>query len=78
MENTHEMRQKIEQHDAEPHNDFQAYIPCSEIHEEDKDEETKHKIRCNFCDKTYIVISEPRRHTSHRHPLSVGVEWLVE
>ena len=41
MENTHEMRQKIEQHDTEPDNDLEAYIPYSEIHDEDKDEETK-------------------------------------
>ena len=41
MENTHEMCQKIEQHDTEPDNDLQAYIPYSEIHDEDKDEATK-------------------------------------
>ena len=41
MENTHEMPQKIEQHNTEPDNDLQAYIPYSKIHDEDKDEETK-------------------------------------
>ena len=42
MENTHEMRpQKIEQHNTEPDNDLQEYIPYSKIHDEDKDEETK-------------------------------------
>ena len=43
MENTHEMCQKIEQHDTEPDNDLQEYIPYpySEIHDEDTDEETK-------------------------------------
>ena len=44
MENTHEMPQKIEQHNTEPDNDLQAYIPCSEIHDEDKDEETKYVV----------------------------------
>ena len=30
---------------TEPDNDFQAYIPCSEIHDdEDKDEETKYVV----------------------------------
>ena len=41
MENTHEMRLKMEQHNTEPDNDLQAYIPYSKIHDEDKDEETK-------------------------------------
>ena len=41
MENTHEMRHKIEQHDTEPDNDLQEYIPYSEINDEDTDEETK-------------------------------------
>jgi len=41
MENTHQMCQKIEQHNTELDNDLQAYIPYSEIHDEDKDEETK-------------------------------------
>ena len=39
MENTHQMRQK--QHNTEPDNDLQVHIPCSEIYDEDKDEETK-------------------------------------
>ena len=33
--------QKIEQHNTEPDNDLQEYIPYSEIHDEDTDEETK-------------------------------------
>ena len=33
------MRQKIAQHDTEPDNDLQEYIPYSEIHDEDTDEE---------------------------------------
>ena len=44
MENTHEMRLKIEQHNTEPDNNLQAYTPCSEIHDEDKDEETKYVV----------------------------------
>ena len=63
MENTHEMCQKIELHDTEPDNDLPEYIPYSEIHDKDTDEEKT--ICCNFCHKTYIVISEPRKHTSH-------------
>jgi len=38
---SHEMCQKIEQHDTEPDNNLQEYIPYSEIHDEDTDEETK-------------------------------------
>ena len=38
------MRQKIQQHNTEPDNDLQTYIPCSEIHDEDKDEETKYVV----------------------------------
>ena len=41
MENTHEMCQKIELHDTEPDNDLPEYIPYSEIHDKDTDEETK-------------------------------------
>ena len=65
MENTHEMRQKIEQHNTEPDNDLQAYIPCSQVHDEDKDEETKFFVIFVTKPTLYIVISELRKHTSH-------------
>ena len=69
MENTHEMPQKIEQHNTEPDNDLQAYIPYSKIHDEDKDEETK-----------FIVIVATKRTLSFLNQGDTlhidSVEWL--
>ncbi len=86
MENTHEMPQKIELHDTEPDNDLPEYIPYSEIHDKDTDEETKFVVI--FATKPTLSFLNQRNtlhidvtnrlvwNGSKRHTITQTQEWL--
>ena len=47
-----------------PDDDLEAYIPQIVTLDEATYEETKF-VGCKFCDKTYILIPKPKRHTPY-------------